>query len=190
MNSAQANKLQPALIAGISLGLASSLVSFVSTLSPALQMLGCSCCILGIGGGFLAVYLYLKNLPPAPSKPYGEGALVGFLTGVVATVVSTILAIPIQLAQQAMGTVPDVEEAIAQMEEAGFPEGCIQFVQLISPSETGISLGSLALGFVFGLIGYGILATLGGILGAAVLAKELPISTPGTAPPTPPPATL
>src|SRR5436190_13964844 len=82
------NKLKPAVIGGVVLGLL-SVIPFVSVVNVC-------CCLWAILGGMLATYLYVKN-SPTPVTP-GEGAVVGALAGIIGAVISVILGIPISLA--------------------------------------------------------------------------------------------
>jgi len=82
------NKLKPALIGGILLGLL-SVIPFVSALNVC-------CCLWAILGGMLASYLYVKN-SPTPATP-GDGAMLGALAGVIGAAISLILGIPISYA--------------------------------------------------------------------------------------------
>ena len=78
------NKIKPALIGGVVLGLL-SVIPLVST----------CCCLWAILGGMLASYLYIKNSPIPVGA--GDGAILGAIAGVVGAVVVVVLGIPIQL---------------------------------------------------------------------------------------------
>jgi hypothetical protein len=82
------NKLKPALIGGVVLGLL-SVIPFVNAVNVC-------CCLWAILGGLLATYLYVKNSPtPATAA---DGAVLGAIAGVVGALISLILGIPISLA--------------------------------------------------------------------------------------------
>ena len=91
------NKLKPALIGGIIVGILSAL-PFIST----------CCCIWSIGGGLVAGMLYIKS-SPTPVQT-GDGAIVGALSGVVGAVIFLILGLPIAFLR---GT-GDVEAQLAR----------------------------------------------------------------------------
>ena len=78
------NKLKPALLGGLIVGLLSA-IPFVNY----------CCCIWAIGGGALAGFLYIKSSPtPVPT---GDGAIVGALAGVVGGLIYLIIGLPIAL---------------------------------------------------------------------------------------------
>ena len=90
MYSAKPSMSVPVIAGGLFLGVLSAL--------PPISFLNCACCILVIGGGLLASYLYMKGYPvDAPRVSYGDGALLGLLAGLVGAVVDTVVSIPINL---------------------------------------------------------------------------------------------
>ncbi len=78
------NKLKPALLGGLIVGLLS-----------AIPFINYCCCIWSIGGGALAAFLYIKG-SPVPVKT-GDGAMVGGLAGVVGGIIYLIIGLPIAL---------------------------------------------------------------------------------------------
>jgi hypothetical protein len=78
------NKLKPALLGGLIVGVLS-----------AIPFINYCCCIWSIGGGALAAYLYIKSSPIPVST--GDGAMVGGLAGVVGGIIYLILGLPIAL---------------------------------------------------------------------------------------------
>ena len=78
------NKLKPALLGGLIVGLLS-----------AIPFINYCCCIWAIGGGALAGFLYIKSSPtPVPT---GDGAIVGALSGVVGAVIYLIIGLPLAM---------------------------------------------------------------------------------------------
>ncbi|HXQ74126.1 MAG TPA: hypothetical protein VN844_26720 [Pyrinomonadaceae bacterium] len=78
------NKLKPALLGGLIVGLLS-----------AIPFINYCCCIWAIGGGLLAGFLYIKSSPtPVPT---GDGAIVGALAGVVGGLIYLVIGLPIAL---------------------------------------------------------------------------------------------
>src|SRR5437660_3249016 len=75
------NKMKAALIGGVVAGVL-SVIPVVST-----------CCFLwALGGGFLAVFIYLKGAP-GPMAP-GDGAKLGIRAGVVGAVIYLVIGLP------------------------------------------------------------------------------------------------
>ncbi|HEX8708045.1 MAG TPA: hypothetical protein VF723_07380 [Pyrinomonadaceae bacterium] len=81
------NKLQPAIIGGVVLGVLSAI--------PFVNLGNVLCCMWVVLGGALAVYLYIKKSPTPVD--IGEGALIGLLAGVIGSVVRTLLAVPLTI---------------------------------------------------------------------------------------------
>jgi hypothetical protein len=122
------------------------------------------CCFLwAIGGGFLAIYMYMKNAP-APMM-MGDAAKLGATAGVVGAIISAVLGIPFMLL--GIGS--------AAMNQ--------------NVANAGIGAGIMAVGGVVGLIIRALFvvgfAVLGAIIGNAVLGKNRPGGM-NTAPPPPP----
>ena len=76
------DKLKPALLGGVIVGLLS-----------ALPILNYCCCIWAIGGGALACFLYIKS-SPVPVRP-GDGAMVGAFAGLVGAIIYLVIGLPI-----------------------------------------------------------------------------------------------
>src|SRR2546430_672049 len=82
------NKIQPALYAGLAMGVLSAL--------PLIQLGNCLCCLWVVGGGALAAYLMQQNHPyPIESA---DGALVGLISGLIGGAICGLIAIPIAMA--------------------------------------------------------------------------------------------
>ena len=73
------NKLRPALIGGVALGLLSAI--------PIVSAANICCCAWVLAGGALAAYLYIKESPTPVS--IGDGALLGLFAGGFGVVVQT-----------------------------------------------------------------------------------------------------
>ncbi|HKN82936.1 MAG TPA: hypothetical protein VJW17_05860 [Pyrinomonadaceae bacterium] len=76
------NKLKPALLGGLIVGLLS-----------AIPFINYCCCIWGIGGGVLAGFLYIKESPTRIGP--GDGAMIGALAGVVGAIIYIVIGVPI-----------------------------------------------------------------------------------------------
>ena len=192
MNSANPGKFQPGLVGGVALGVGMSVFGLVSAIAPILGCLSCAaCCTLPPGAGFLASFLYLKNVAPSAEKPFGDGALLGLLAGAVGAVVGTILSIPISFLQSSLGLAPDMDEFMDQLRDQGggeLPPEFFEFMEKFMPSAEGLSVVGLIFGFFVSLLVYSILSLIGGIVGIAVLHKEAPAGSTTYTPPPPPAA--
>ena len=153
--------MQPALIGGVALGVASQI--------PLLNLLNCACCILVIGGGLLAAFLFFREEPPQAQTPYGDGAILGLLTGVIGAIVGTIVSIPVQLALGAMGMghMKQIEEALRN---ADLPPAATGLLSGLMGG--GLSIASIIIGFFFSLVIDSLFAMIGGLIGAAVFARK------------------
>ena len=78
------NKLKPALLGGLIVGVLS-----------AIPLINYCCCIWTLGGGVLAAYLYVKS-SPTPVK-IGDGAIVGGLAGVIGGIIYFLISLPINI---------------------------------------------------------------------------------------------
>lgn len=121
------------------------------------------CCFLwALGGGFLAIYMIMKNTT-APLE-MGEGAKIGAIAGAIALVPFLIIRI-IYITVVGVSTV-----ALSQDQNAG--------------AIAGIVAAGGIVGVVIGAVVVVAFAVLGGVIGVAVLGK----GRAGAPPPPPPPA--
>ncbi|MEM1247110.1 MAG: hypothetical protein AAGA81_20720 [Acidobacteriota bacterium] len=175
------DKLKPALIGGVALGVASGV--------PLINLGNCICCAWVIGGGVLGTFLYLRDAAPSTQPPYGDAALVGVIAGLVGAFISTVLSTLFNMMissadpfgrlasmMEAQGDVPpELQEMLANMGSGG--GGCIGFV----------------FSLVFLCVVYPIFAVVGSLIGVAAFHKSAPQAPsyppPGSAPPPPPPTT-
>jgi hypothetical protein len=157
--------LKPTLIGGGLMGLLGAI--------PVVNWLNCACCALVAGGGFIAAYLYSRDCSSqgVAFKP-GSGALVGLVAGLFYALSATIFG---AIVTSVMGG-PDVDEIIAQMEQAGAPPEMIDTAANLGEMLTTFT-GVIILFFITLLIA-AIFSTIGGLIGGAVFKVE----------PTPPPA--
>src|SRR4030095_13331205 len=82
------NKVKPALIGGVVLGLLSVI--------PFVNWVNACCCLWAIVGGVLASYLYVKNSPTPASV--GDGAILGAMAGAIGGLISLVIGIPLSIA--------------------------------------------------------------------------------------------
>ena len=158
------NKLKPALIGGIVLGILSSI--------PFVNFANACCCLWAILGGLLATYLYVKNSPTPVNA--GDGAIVGALAGVVGGLIALILGIPIDIAMGPMmrGFIVDL---VANMD----PRQAEMLRQQMEASGTAIA--PIIIQNMIGAVMLFLFATIGGLLGVPIFEKRK-----GDAPPPPP----
>ena len=159
------NKVKPALIGGVLLGLL-SVIPFVNSLNIC-------CCLWAILGGMLASYLYVKNSPTPASA--GDGAIVGAIAGLVGAAISLILGIPISYA---MGpTMRNLMISLLENVDRQQAEMMRQQLELAGDAIAPLIINALILAvmlFVFSVIG--------GLIGTALFEKRKG----GPVPPPPP----
>lgn len=158
------NKLKPALIGGVVLGVLSAL--------PFVSAANICCCLWAILGGMLATYLYVKN-SPTPATP-GDGAILGALAGVVGAVIYLVLGIPIAYA---MG--PTMRNMMIRLVENLNPQQAEEMRRQFEAS--GNAIGPLILqAFVIGVVLF-LFSVIGGLIGVPIFEKRK-----GSPPPPPP----
>jgi Family of unknown function (DUF5518) len=157
---------QPALIGGLVMGVLSAL--------PLVNALNLCCCLWVVSGGLVAAYLFQQN----HSMPMtaGDGALAGFLAGIAGAVILVIVSIPINM------LVAPMERAVLQRVltmSGNMPPEMRQMLENLGQPRTDIGfLGQMIvrlIGFFFFLIVGSVFSTLGGLLGAALFRKSLPV---------------
>lgn len=161
------NKLKPALIGGVILGLL-SVIPFVNSLNVC-------CCLWAILGGMLASYLYVRNSPTPAST--GDGAVLGALAGLVGAVVSIILGIPINYA---MG--PTMRNLLLGLVDRMDPQQAELMRRQLEMS--GESIAAVIVNAIILAVLLFIFSVIGGLIGIALFEKRK-----GGPLPPPPPAT-
>jgi hypothetical protein len=137
------NKLKPALLGGLVVGLLSGVLSIV-------PIANYCCCLWSLAGGALAAFIYIKG-SPVPVK-IGDGAMVGALAGVFGGIIYLIINLPLTL-------LIGMAALAGRLRETG--------VNLPVSTTVLVILSS----FVTAVILAG-LATVGGILGVAIFEKR------------------
>ena len=151
------NKLKPALIGGVVLGVL-SVIPFVSAANLC-------CCLWAIVGGLLAAYLYVKNSPTPVNA--GEGAIVGAIAGVVGAVIYVIIGIPIAYA---MG--PTMRNMLIQLLENMDPQQADMMRRQIEAS--GDAIAPLIIqGLIVAVLLF-LFSIIGGLIGVALFEKRKP----------------
>jgi hypothetical protein len=162
------NKVKPALIGGVLLGLL-SVIPFVSALNVC-------CCLWAILGGMLASYLYVKN-SPTPAT-IGDGAIIGALAGAIGAAVAVIIGTPVSYA---MG--PTMRNLLLNLAESLDPRQAAEFRRQIEMSASDSILPVIINQLVLALLLF-IFSIIGGLIGTALFEKRK-----GGAMPPPPPMT-
>ena len=139
----------PALLGGL----------FIGVLS-ALPIINCCCCLWISGGGVLAAYLQQQHQPASLTMP--QGARVGLFAGVIGAFVWLVVNMALSPLQErligVLRTAPDLPPNVQDMLET---------------AEAGGLGGSI---FAFGvmLVCGSIIASIGGMVGAAYFRKDVP----------------
>ncbi len=155
------SKLIPALIGGSIMGVLSSV--------PIINLGNCFCCMWIILGGGVGAYFYWRELSHGTEFTAGEGALVGFLSGIFGALFGTLIsyffiaATGLNWFQQIMNGFietgedipPEFEDWLETFEEGGIYSSFFVFIDLFF---------RVVLDSIFG--------TLGGIIGAAIFRKR------------------
>lgn len=165
------NKLQPAIIGGVVLGLLSAI--------PFVNFFNVCCCAWAILGGALAAYLYIKKSATPASA--GDGALLGLIAGGIGAIVYVVIGLPLSLLTgNAFSNMAVRFAERANPEQADILRAQIEAMQNQSIGERLLT----ALPFTFiGAILLVAFATIGGLIGVAILEKRKG----STGAPTPPP---
>jgi hypothetical protein len=145
--------LKPALMGGAALGLLSGI--------PIVNFVNCFCCIWVLAGGGLASWQLDKQRPG--SLTYGDGALVGGLSGLIGAIVATLVGIPMMLLMT-----PERMIAMIERFAPNLPEQARQ--QIMEGFQ--LSLSSILLQLVMNIVLFGLFAVIGGILMVAILNRK------------------
>lgn len=158
------NKLKPAVIGGVVLGIL-SVIPFVSAANLC-------CCLWAILGGMLATQMYVKNSPTPVSA--GDGAILGAIAGVVGGIIAFVLGVPISYA---MG--PTMRNLMVSLIENMDPQQAEMMRRQFEAS--GDAIAPLIIqGLVVSVLLF-LFAIIGGLLGVPIFEKRK-----GGAPPPPP----
>ena len=159
------NKVKPALIGGVVLGLLSSI--------PFVNFANACCCLWAIVGGIIASYLYVKNSPTPASA--GDGAILGAIAGLVGALVSLIVGIPISIATSSM-----MQGMMLGWIESMDPRQAEMFRTQLEASST--VAGAVVNGLIQAVLLF-VFAIIGGLIGIPLFEKRK-----GGPMPPPPPA--
>lgn len=165
-------QLQAPILGGLFIGVLSAL--------PVVGAGNCCCGLWIVSGGVLAAYLDQQN-DPRPTT-VGRGALAGFIAGLIGAIVWLVVSIPLDVVVAPLREA--MFEQVARIVREANPEAQGIFDQL----EGGSMAGGYAIGFFLMLFFGALLATLGGVLGAAFFKNDVPPALGGPPSPMPPPS--
>ena len=157
------NKLKPALIGGVLLGLLSAI--------PVVNLVNVCCCLWALIGGLLASYLYIKNSPVPASA--GDGAILGALAGLVGAVIVVVIGIPISIIAGGI-----TRELLIRLIENVNP-GQAEAIRIQMEASSTIP-GAIVNGIILAVL-LVIFSTIGGLLCVPIFEKRK-----GSIPPPPP----
>jgi hypothetical protein len=153
MSNERPSFFMPALIGG---GIAGVLT--------AIPFVNCLCCLWIIGGAMLSVYLISKDSKVALTS--GDGAIVGALAGVIASIVDFFVSMPFQAMSDDMAR--NIMEKVSEYTEE-MPQGWEGFLE---GGGFEASMAMNILGLLIAAVVFSILGALGGILGMSIFGKK------------------
>lgn len=160
------NKLKPAVIGGVVLGVLSSI--------PFVNFVNACCCLWAIVGGLIASYLYVKNSPTPAGA--GDGAILGALAGIVGGLISLVIGIPLAIASSSL-----IQGMFVGWMESLDPRQAEMFRTQLEASQT--VAGAVVNGLIQAVLLF-VFAIIGGLIGIPLFEKrkggQLPPPPPGT----------
>jgi hypothetical protein len=148
------NKLKPAIIGGVVVGLLSAI--------PFVNFVNVCCCLWAILGGALATFLYIRS-SQTPVQ-VGEGAMLGALAGVVGGLIYIVLGIPLNiLLSETMNRI-----LISLVE--GIDPAQADMMRPLMRADQSV-LGAIVGGIVFAVLLI-VFSTIGGLLGVPIFEKR------------------
>ena len=133
-----------------------------------LPFLSVGCCLWTLIGGARATFLVNRQRPGG--LQYGDGALAGVMSGLVGTIVSVLINIPLQTVMYTPAAVAELRTQFNQW-AVDFklpPDFVKQMEPLLTP---GFNLARLLMGTISFSIAGGLFAMIGGILTVALLKR-------------------
>lgn len=169
MSTTKPSYVPAALAGGLFLGFFSGI--------PILNCLNCACCLMVIGGGVLSSFIYLRNYPVSITPAtYGDGALLGILTGLFGTVFWACIHIAIMFLKSLMGfSMAGMEVLREALSNPEIPSEIRELLQdILGNYMTGESLAPffLIISILMMAVISVIFATIGSIIGIALFQKK------------------
>lgn len=149
----------PALIGGAAAGFLSSIPLF-----------NCLCCLWIIGGAVFAAYLVSRKTPVPLS--YGEGAILGIMTGLIAAIVEAFVSLPFAALENEF-----LRRFLERFQEyaESMPRG---WTSLLEKEMSGLTLPWFMLGLLISAFLFALFGALGGIIGVSLFGKKAQPSPP------------
>lgn len=160
------NKVKPAVIGGVVLGLLSAI--------PFVNLVNLCCCAWAILGGLLASYLYIKNSSTPATA--GDGAVIGGIAGAIGAVIYLIVGIPLGILAGAA-----MREVLVNLFASIDPRQAELIRTQMAAQGQSIS-STIIQGFIGALL-LVVFAVVGGLIGIPLFEKRKA----GPMPPPPPP---
>jgi hypothetical protein len=169
------NKLRPAIIGGVVMGLLSGL--------PYVSLGNLACCLWVLLGGALSTYLYIRQSPTPVDM--GEGALMGLVAGIFGMIVKLVVGLPLTI----LAGYPMERSLIGLMERMD-PQKAELYRQgmeymMSRPFAEQFFANVFSLGTLLWLVVSIIFAVVGGLLAVPLFEKRKTDAGP-TLPPPPP----
>jgi hypothetical protein len=148
------NKLKPAIIGGVVLGILSVI--------PFVNWANICCCLWAILGGALASYLYIKNSPvPATA---GDGAILGAMAGLVGAVIAVVIGIPVSILMNGV-----MAAIVVSLMESINPSQGEMVRTWLATGQTVVS--AIVNGLILAVL-LVVFSTLGGLIGVPIFEKR------------------
>lgn len=160
------NKLKPAIIGGVVLGLLSAI--------PFVNWVNLCCCAWAIVGGLIASNLYVRNSPTRANA--GDGALVGAMAGGIGAAIYVVIGIPLSIVSG-----PAMRSALIGLIAMLDPRQAEIFRAQMEAQGDSI-VGAIIQGLI-GAVVVVIFAVIGGLIGIPLFEKR---KSGGAVPPPPP----
>ncbi|MEQ9266494.1 MAG: DUF4199 family protein [Balneolaceae bacterium] len=132
------------------------------------QAIGTLACLVGAIGGILSTRHYANNVDD--TFTIGKGALIGFLTGVVGVLLSTIVTFIWLYIVDTGLTQTFYEWQIANVEAQNLPDAQMEMAISFIPDPNSTSAIMMQVGI--GLVVVGILNAISGMIGTKIFAKD------------------
>ena len=146
------SKLLPALYGGIIIGVIGAI--------PFVNFINCLCCAGVLFGGYMAVFFYRKDLPPALPLESSDGLALGALAGLFGAIIGLLLTGLVYLAVGNIAGKAMIDMLMSVYDKAGIldqmpPEAIDQMEMSAHQSPLNVMsiVGSLIVDPLFGLLG-------------------------------------